>query len=209
MEQTILKPYYEEDKLEVGIDEAGRGCLFGPVCVASVIWNPEIDDSSVVIKDSKKLSEKKRKEAYQFIIENSIAYSIQLVSNKEIDKTNILDCTIKGMHLCLDDISTKIQFDSILVDGNHFKTYYSERMDEFIPQKCMIKGDNHYKSIAAASILAKTYRDNYILQLTEDNPEYKKYDIHNNKGYGTKKHMEAIDKYGITKLHRKTFAPCH
>ena len=209
MEQTILKPYYEEDKLEVGIDEAGRGCLFGPVCVASVIWNPEIDDSSVVIKDSKKLSEKKRKEAYQFIIENSIAYSIQLVSNKDIDKTNILDCTIKGMHLCLDDISTKIQFDSILVDGNHFKTYYSERMDEFIPHKCMIKGDNHYKSIAAASILAKTYRDNYILQLTEDNPEFKKYDIQNNKGYGTKKHMEAIDKYGITALHRKTFSPCH
>ena len=209
MEQTILKPYYEEDKLEVGIDEAGRGCLFGPVCVASVIWNPEIDDSSVVIKDSKKLSEKKRKEAYQFIIENSIAYSIQFVSNKDIDKTNILDCTIKGMHLCLDDISTKIQFDSILVDGNHFKTYYSERMDEFIPHKCMIKGDNHYKSIAAASILAKTYRDNYILQLTEDNPEFKQYDIHNNKGYGTKKHMEAIDKYGITELHRKTFSPCH
>jgi ribonuclease HII len=209
MEQIILKPYYEEDKLEVGIDEAGRGCLFGPVCVASVIWNHEIDDSSVVIKDSKKLSEKKRKEAYQFIIENSIAYSIQFVSNKEIDKTNILDCTLKGMHLCLDDISTKIQFDSIIVDGNHFTTYYSESMDEFIPHKCIIKGDNYYKSIAAASILAKTYRDNYMVQLTDDNPELKKYDIHNNKGYGTKKHMEAIQQYGITELHRKSFSPCH
>ena len=112
------------------------------------------------------------------------------------------------MHRCLDDISTKKQFNSILVDGNKFKTYYDSEQDEFINHICVIKGDNYYKSIAAASILAKTARDNYILQLVKDNPELEKYGIQKNKGYGTKEHMEAIEKYGITKWHRKSFAPC-
>ena len=112
------------------------------------------------------------------------------------------------MHQCLDSLSEKIKFDSILVDGNHFRTYYSKEQDEFIDHECIIKGDNLYKSIASASILAKTYRDNYILQLVKENPELEKYDLHNNKGYGTKKHREAIQKYGITKWHRKSFSPC-
>ena len=131
-----------------------------------------------------------------------------MIDNDTIDEKNILQCSIDGMHLCLDDISTKQSFTKILVDGNHFNHYYSNTMDEFIPHTCVIKGDDVYKSIAAASILAKTYRDNYILQLVKDNPELEKYDIKNNKGYGTKKHMEAIKQYGITKWHRKTFAPC-
>ena len=112
------------------------------------------------------------------------------------------------MHTCLDEISEKHSFDKILVDGDRFRTFYSKEKDEFIDHECIIKGDNTYKSIAAASILAKTYRDNYILKLVEEFPELKKYDIHNNKGYGTKKHMDAIKKYGITKFHRKTFSPC-
>ena len=131
-----------------------------------------------------------------------------MIDHEEIDKKNILQCSIEGMHLCLDDITKKQNVDMILVDGNHFKQYYSSKMDEFIEHQCVIKGDNTYKSIAAASILAKTYRDNYILKLVEDYPELKKYDIHNNKGYGTKKHMEAIETYGITQWHRKSFAPC-
>ena len=112
------------------------------------------------------------------------------------------------MHLCLDEISKNNKIDTILVDGNHFHTYYSKEQDDFVNHECVIKGDNTYKSIAAASILAKTYRDNYILKLVEEYPELKKYDIQNNKGYGTKKHMDAIKEYGITQWHRKSFAPC-
>ena len=131
-----------------------------------------------------------------------------MIHNDTIDKENILKCSLNGMHLCLDEISKENKIDKILVDGNHFPTYYSKEQDDFIDHECIIKGDNIYKSIAAASILAKTYRDKYILQLVEDNPILKKYDIQNNKGYGTKKHMEAIEKYGITKWHRKSFSPC-
>ena len=112
------------------------------------------------------------------------------------------------MHQCLDSIGSEVNFDIILVDGNHFNTYYDKDRDDFIIHKCIIKGDNVYKSIAAASILAKTYRDRYIIDLVKEHPELVKYDIHNNKGYGTKKHMDAIKKYGITKWHRKTFSPC-
>ena len=145
---------------------------------------------------------------FDYIQENSPATSIHLVDNEEIDKENILQCTLDGMHLCLDTISQKISFNSILVDGNHFKTYYSEEQDDFISHECVIKGDDHYKSIAAASILAKEIRDTYIYELVQKHPELKKYDIENNKGYGTKKHIEAIKEYGITPWHRKTFGIC-
>ena len=131
-----------------------------------------------------------------------------MIDNDAIDKDNILRSSLKGMHLCLDEISKHNMIDKILVDGNHFYTYYSKEQEDFLDHECIIKGDNIYKSIAAASILAKTYRDNYILQLVEEYPELKKYDIHNNKGYGTKKHMEAIKEHGITQWHRKSFAPC-
>ena len=206
--KPILKQYENEEDIEVGLDEAGRGCLFGPVCIAGVIWLKKEPEDSMEIKDSKKCTEKYRNKCYEYIKLNAIQYSIQMIDHEEIDKKNILQCSIEGMHLCLDDITQNQNIDMILVDGNHFKQYYSESMDEFIPHKCMIKGDNHYKSIAAASILAKTYRDNYILQLTEKNPELEKYGIHKNKGYGTKEHMDAIKEYGITKWHRKSFAPC-
>lgn len=205
---NILKQYQTKGEIEVGLDEAGRGCLFGPVCVAGVIWIDEDPEPSIEIKDSKKCTEKHRHRCYDYIKKNSKAYSIQMIDNDKIDEENILKCTLNGMHLCLDEISNKNDIDKILVDGNHFHTYYSKEQDEFIDHECIIKGDNFYKSIAAASILAKTERDNYILQLVEENPVLKKYDIHNNKGYGTKKHMEAIKEYGITQWHRKSFAPC-
>ena len=203
-----LKQYGNITDIEVGLDEAGRGCLFGPVCVAGVIWPKEDPENSMIIKDSKKCTQNYRNKCYDFIKINAIQYSIQMIDHEEIDKKNILQCSIEGMHLCLDDINKKKNIDMILVDGNHFKQYYSSKMDDFIKHQCVIQGDNTYKSIATASILAKTYRDNYILNLVKQNPELEKYGIHKNKGYGTKEHMDAIKKYGITKWHRKSFAPC-
>tara|TARA_B100001094_G_scaffold332585_1_gene405310 strand:+ start:369 stop:1040 length:672 start_codon:yes stop_codon:yes gene_type:complete len=204
----LLKQYDNENDIEVGLDEAGRGCLFGPVCIAGVIWTKEDPDKSIIIKDSKKCTEKHRLKCFDYIQENAISYSIQLIDNDEIDTKNILQCTIEGMHQCLDEISVRNSIDTILVDGNNFKIYYCRQTDSFIDHKCIIKGDNYYKSIAAASILAKTYRDNYIIELVKNNPELKKYGIEKNKGYGTKQHMEAIKNYGITKWHRKSFEPC-
>ena len=206
--KPILKQYENEKDIEVGLDEAGRGCLFAPVCIAGVIWVKEEPENSMEVKDSKKCSEKYRNKCYEYIKLNAVQYSIQMIDHEDIDKKNILQCSIEGMHLCLDDITKKQNVDMILVDGNHFKQYYSSKMDEFIEHQCVIKGDNTYKSIAAASILAKTHRDNYIIQLVKENPELEKYGIHKNKGYGTKEHMDAIKKYGITKWHRKSFAPC-
>ena len=202
-----MDQYYEKDKLELGIDEAGRGCLFGPVSVAGVIWLDEEPDPSIEIKDSKKLSLKKRLLAYDYILENSIANNSVLIHNEDIDKDNILKSTLKGMHKCVDNILDYISIDTILVDGNQFKLYM-DKNGECVNHQCVINGDNIYKSIAAASILAKTARDNYIIDLVKANPELEKYDIRNNKGYGTKKHLDAIREYGITKWHRKTFGIC-
>ena len=196
-----------DDKIEVGIDEAGRGCLFGPVCIASVsltnLTDPLVDE----IKDSKKLSQKKREKLFTFIKENSI-YSVKLIDHEIIDKENILQATLNGMHLTLDEVDTKIKIDLILVDGNHFPNYFSIKQDKYINHECVINGDNTFVNIAAASILAKVTRDNYIIDLCEENEELKKYDLHNNKGYGTKKHMEALKEYGIVEGHRKSFKPC-
>lgn len=206
--KNILKQYENIENIEVGLDEAGRGCLFGPVCIAGVIWCKEDPENGMEIKDSKKCTEKYRNSCFEYIKDNSLCYSIKIIDHEEIDKKNILQCSIEGMHMCLDEISNKTKINMILVDGNHFHQYYSSETDEFIEHKCIIKGDNTYKSIAAASILAKTFRDNYIIDLVKKNPELEKYGIHKNKGYGTKEHMEAIKEYGITKWHRKSFAPC-
>ena len=206
----MLEQFYEQNKIEVGIDEAGRGCLFGPVCVAAVIWldeDPIKDDKNYEIKDSKKVSEKKRTLLKDYIKDNCIAYNIQLIHHNDIDKYNILQATLRGMRLCLDNITDIINIDTILIDGNHFD-FYSDKNDNYIDHVCVIDGDNIYKSIAAASILAKTYRDEWIYKLVDENPELEKYDLYNNKGYGTKKHLDAIKKYGITKWHRKSFGIC-
>ena len=208
MSKKELKQYYKEGQLEVGLDEAGRGCLFGPVCVAGVVWLDEDPDPSIQIKDSKKCTEKYRDKCYEYIINNSIAYSVCMIDNDKIDEDNILQSTLNGMNECLKSICGRVDIDMILVDGTQFHTYYNDDSEEYISHMCIPKGDNEYKSIAAASILAKTTRDRYILELVKENPELAKYDIQNNKGYGTKKHIDAIKEYGNTKWHRKTFAPC-
>ena len=204
----MLKKYHTENVLEVGIDEAGRGCLFGPVCIGAVILKDSDDPLMNEIKDSKKLSEKKRNILFDFIKNNSIAYSVQFMNHEEIDRDNILQTTLNGMHKCLDEIDEKVTIENILVDGNHFPPYFSIKQDKFLKHNCIINGDNEYLNIAAASILAKVSRDNYIKDLCEKNEIYNKYNLAKNKGYGTKQHLDAIKEFGITDLHRKTFAPC-
>lgn len=203
----MLTQYYEKNKIELGIDEAGRGCLFGPVVIGSVIWLDEDPEPNLEIKDSKKCSLKKRKELREYIEDNSILFSVKFLDNDYIDKYNILESTLNGMHKCVDSIVQNINIDTILVDGNKFNPYFDDN-DNHIPHICVIGGDDTYKSIASASILAKDYRDEYILNLVKENPELEKYDIQNNKGYGTKKHLDAIKEYGLTKWHRKTFGIC-
>ena len=204
----MLKKYHTENILEVGIDEAGRGCLFGPVCIGAVILKDSDDPLMNEIKDSKKLSEKKRNILFDFIKNNSIAYSVQFMNHEEIDRDNILQTTLNGMHKCIDEIDEKVTIENILVDGNHFPPYFSIKQDKFLKHNCIINGDNEYLNIAAASILAKVSRDNYIKDLCEKNEIYNKYHLAKNKGYGTKQHLDAIKEFGITDLHRKTFAPC-
>ena len=198
----MLEQFYEKDKIELGLDEAGRGCLFGPVCVAGVVWLNEDPNPDLQIKDSKKMSEKKRKILREYIESNAVAYNIQFICSKEIDKINILEASILGMNQCIDEIVKNKKIDTILIDGPQFNFY------DGIPHVCINGGDNKYKSIAAASILAKTYRDEWIENLVRDNPELEKYGLLKNKGYGTKEHLEAIKKYGITRWHRKTFGIC-
>ena len=187
-----MNQFYEKEKIEVGIDEAGRGCLLGPVCVVAVIMN----DISLLpppyeIRDSKKCSAKKRAVLRKYIEENAITYNVQMISEKEIDKENILHATMKGMHQCLDDITSVIDIDRILVDGNSFPIYLDKGSFKAIPHTCIPGGDDKYTNIAAASILAKEYRDEYMINLVKDNPILENYDILNNKGYGTKSHIEA------------------
>ena len=203
-----MNQFYEKGKVEVGIDEAGRGCLLGPVCVGAVIMN----DISLLpppyeIRDSKKCSPKKRAVLREYIEENAITYNIQMISESDIDKLNILQATMKGMHQCLDDITSVLNIDKILVDGTYFPIYTDKYTFETIPHICIPGGDDKYLNIAAASILAKEYRDEYIVNLCKDNPILYNYDIVNNKGYGTKSHMNALKDLGSTQWHRKSFKP--
>ena len=204
-----LLPYQTKDTIEIGIDEAGRGCLFGRVYVAGVILPNNIlelcEEENIIIKDSKKMSKKNKEKAKQFIEKNAIDYSVVYKENNEIDEKNILKCTLNAMHDVINNISMKPE--KILVDGNHFPIYRDEHGD-LIPHECVIEGDNKYMSIAAASILAKTYKDEYIEKIVEEYPDYQKYGLLKNSGYGTKIHLEAIQQYGITPHHRKTFGIC-
>lgn len=192
MKGEALSPLFLKDSIEVGCDEAGRGCLAGPVVAAAVILPPNF--FSKEINDSKQLSEKKRFLLRDVILKEAISYSVGIVSNSEIDKINILNSSIKAMHLALDDIEHP--FNHIIVDGNRFKPYNT------IPHKCIVKGDSKFFSIAAASILAKTYRDELMDELSKEYPQYG-WEI--NKGYPTLVHREAIEKFGITPYHRKSF----
>ena len=204
-----LKPYQNEDILEIGIDEAGRGTMIGPVCIAGVILPKNISElcreHKIVLKDSKKLSKKKREKAEEFIKKYALDYSIISKDNRIIDEINILQATLTGMHDVINNM--KIKPEKILVDGDKFKIY-RDNEGELIEHECVISGDNTYMSIAAASILAKTAKDRFIKELVEEHPEFNKYDLLNNSGYGTKKHIDAIKEYGITEFHRKSFGIC-
>ena len=188
----MLKPNLHKDLLEAGCDEAGRGCLAGPVVAAAVILPKGFVNE--MLDDSKKLNEKKRLILRELIIGKAIAYEVGIVSPAEIDKINILNASILAMHRALDLLAQKPEY--ILVDGNKFKPYHK------IPHTTIIKGDGKYMSIAAASILAKTTRDALMLELHKQFPEYQ---WNKNKGYPTKSHIKGIDKVGYSTHHRKSF----
>jgi ribonuclease HII len=190
--ESMLLSHYQEDLVEAGCDEAGRGCLAGPVFAAAVVfpkgyYNP-------ILNDSKKLSEKKRMELRPIIERDALAFAVMTVSPQEIDKINIHNASYKAMHLALDALT--VQPELLLIDGNRFIPYKN------VQHQCIIKGDGKYLSIAAASILAKTYRDDYMVELGKDFPHY---DWATNKGYPTVKHRTTVLEMGFTPHHRKTF----
>jgi len=200
-----MKSFYLENTLEVGLDEAGRGPMLGRVYIGAVIIPPDDTFNQTFIKDSKKLSERKRLMAYDFIKDNAIDYTTFFYDEKVIDEKNIFKATYDGMHKALDNLL--VTPEHILVDGCYFKTYIKN--DIVIPHICVESGDNKYRSIAAASIIAKVERDKYIYDLCDKNPELDEfYSIRTNKGYGTSKHIEGIKKNGISIWHRKTFGIC-
>ena len=188
----MLKSHYYEGKIEAGCDEAGRGCLAGSVYAAAVIL-PE-DYQNDLLNDSKQLTEKKRYQLREIIQRDAVAWAVGIVMPEEIDKINILNASILAMHRALDQL--QVRPEAIIVDGNRFKKYME------LPYTTIVKGDGKYLSIAAASILAKTYRDDYMNELAK---EYPQYDWLSNKGYPTKKHRDAIRQYGITPYHRKSY----
>lgn len=182
----------QKGRLEAGCDEAGRGCLAGPVFAAAVILGPNFRSS--LLNDSKQISEKSRLILRQQIEEKALAWAVGVVDHKEIDEINILQASFLAMHRAIDQL--KIKPELLLIDGNRFKTY------EGIPHQCEIKGDGRFKAIAAASILAKTYRDEYMQKIAEDYPEYH---WEQNKGYPTKSHRLAIKELGLSPYHRRSF----
>ena len=188
----MLASHYYEGKVEAGCDEAGRGCLAGSVYAAAVILPSDYQND--LLNDSKQLTEKKRYQLREIIQRDAVAWAVGIVSPDEIDKINILNASILAMHRALDQL--KVRPEAIIVDGNKFKPYHD------LPHTTIVKGDGKYLAIAAASILAKTYRDDYMNELAK---EYPQYDWLSNKGYPTKKHRDAIKQYGITPYHRKSY----
>ena len=188
----MLKSHYYQGKVEAGCDEAGRGCLAGSVFAAAVILPDNYQNET--LNDSKQLTEKRRYELRAQIEQDAIAWAVGIVTPEEIDKINILNASILAMHRALDQL--KVRPEAVIVDGNRFKPYQE------LPFTTIVKGDGKYLSIAAASILAKTYRDDYMNVLAE---KYPLYDWQNNKGYPTKAHRAAIREHGITPFHRKSY----
>ncbi|WP_282036950.1 ribonuclease HII [Saccharicrinis aurantiacus] len=187
-----LASYLNKDLIEAGCDEAGRGCLAGPVVAAAVILPPNFNHP--LLNDSKKLSEKQRNILRPIIEKEAIAWAVSFVDNKEVDKINVLNASIIGMKRAADELA--ITPEHLLIDGNRFKAHKT------IPHTCIIKGDGKYRSIAAASILAKTHRDELMQKYAD---EYPNYGWSKNKGYPTKEHKLALIKFGETPLHRKSF----
>lgn len=222
---VILNKFYKEDThiIEIGSDEAGRGPLFGRVYSAAVVLPKDDSFDHHKMKDSKKFhSKKKIEEVADYIKENAIAWSIKYADETTIDNINILQATQQAMHDAINDVKTQMmQLNAslkpndilLLIDGNYFNplTHFNKATNkiEYIPYKMIEGGDNKYTSIAAASILAKVERDNYIEDLCEENPELaERYGIDSNKGYGAKRHLDGIKQYGITKWHRRSFGIC-
>ncbi len=188
----MLKRSFSKLALECGTDEAGRGCLAGPVTAAAVILPKNFRNK--IINDSKQLTELHRDQLRPIIEKKAVCFSVQHCDMEEIDQINILNASILAMHKCIENLNPQPEF--ILVDGNRFKAFAS------IPHECIIKGDGKFLAIAAASILAKTYRDEFMTRIHE---EYPMYNWKQNKGYPTIEHREAIKKYGTTKYHRQSF----
>ena len=188
----MLLPFYHNLFTEAGLDEAGRGCFAGPVFAAAVVLPKEFYHP--LLNDSKQLTKEERELLRPIIEQESIAFSVASVDNEEIDRINILQASYKAMHLALGKL--RVSPDILLIDGNRFKPYKK------IPFYCIVKGDEIYASIAAASVLAKTYRDDYMMQLHN---EYEVYGWYNNKGYGTPAHRDAIAAHGLCKYHRRSF----
>ena len=225
VQKTLLKSCHNEDEkiIEIGVDEVGRGPLFGRVYTASVILPKDDSFDYSKVKDSKKFhSKKKIEEAAEYIQNNALAWYVSFEDEKKIDEINILQATQMAMHNSIIEVQkiynkkynekNDYKF-TLLIDGNYFNpmTTYNKKTNKFdtIPYITVEGGDNKYASIAAASILAKVYRDKYIYELCEQNPELSQYySIDTNKGYGAKKHIDGIKQYGITIWHRRTFAPC-
>ena len=188
----MLKSNYSGFELEVGTDEAGRGCLSGPVVAAAVILPPDFHHE--LLNDSKQISEAKRKILRPIIEQEALAFGVSFIHNEEVDELNVLQASLTGMHRSIDQLSITPEF--IIVDGNKFKPYKD------IPFETIVKGDAKFRSIAAASVLAKTYRDDFMEKIHEEFPQY---NWKKNKGYPTKEHRAAIVKSGATKYHRKSF----
>ena len=188
----MLKSHYYDNLVEAGCDEAGRGCLAGSVYAAAVILPPDYEND--LLNDSKKLTAKKRYALREVIQRDALAWAVGTVTPEEIDKINILNASFLAMHRALDQLSLRPE--AVIVDGNRFKPYQDLHFTT------IVKGDGKYLSIAAASVLAKTYRDDYMLSLAK---EYPQYDWQSNMGYPTKKHRQAIRDYGITPYHRKSY----
>jgi ribonuclease HII len=188
----LLLPFFHNKFCEAGLDEAGRGCFAGPVFAAAVILPKDFYHPA--LNDSKQMKKEDREILRPIIEKEAIAWSVSKVDNEEIDRINILQASFKAMHLSLNKLKYKPEY--LLVDGNRFKKYKK------YPHRCVVQGDGMYTSIAAASVLAKTYRDEYMMKLHEDFPHYHWY---NNKGYGTAAHRRSILKHGLSPFHRKSF----
>lgn len=188
----MIKPFFKKGQTEAGIDEAGRGCYAGPVFAAAVILPP--DFRHPLLNDSKQLTAKKRQLLRPLIEKECICFSVCKTDHEEIDRINILQATFKAMHGCVEQL--KVRPDLLLIDGNRFRPYL------FMAHRCIVGGDGLYASIAAASILAKTYRDEYMETL---HFEYPHYGWDRNKGYGTQEHRDAIEQHGLSPYHRKSF----
>ena len=199
-----------KDKIIAGVDEVARGTFIGPVVAACVVLPKSFPDETYKqIKDSKKLSEKKREFLASYIKDTCITYGVGEVSNEDIDKINILNATMKAMNRAINEAYKKHSFDYLLIDGQNFKGYVPPGEDEdMIEYECVLQGDSKYLSIAAASIIAKDYHTKLINKLVEDNPKLMLYDIKKNKGYGTKNHINALKIHGLSEFHRKTFGIC-